>query len=236
MTDAPRLEWLGFLRTIIWHNSGFGTLRKIRRHLDDYEPRYDPMVVPIADSSAPSDTGDFLPSSKGNSTLRIQPTQKYYSVEDYHSLYLSGDLTPTAVVTAILPLIRRDTSPPGEHSIAWCDSRVDLILGAAKASTLRYKNKRPVGILDGVPTAVKDEYDVDGYRTHLGSKNDYTVEVAPGQSATSWCVKRLQEAGAINLGKLSMHEFGLGKHSPVNDHLVSNLSCDVYLLPFYNAV
>ena len=110
-------------------------------------------------------------------------------------------------------MIRRDISPPGEHSIAWWDSRVDLILAAAEASTLRYKNKRPIGILDGVPSGIKDEYDVDGYRTCLGSRNDYTPEVARCQSITGWRVKKLQEAGAINLGKLSMNEFGLGKYS-----------------------
>ena len=188
-------------------------MRKIRKHLNDYEPRFDPTVIPIADSSACTKTGDVLHSSSGASISEKISKRKSYSVADYHDLYLSGELTPTAVAKAILPMIRRDISPPGEHSIAWWDSRVDLILAAAEASTLRYKNKRPIGILDGVPSGIKDEYDVDGYRTCLGSKNDYTPEVARGQSITSWCVKKLQEAGAINLGKLSMHEFGLGKYS-----------------------
>ena len=181
--------------------------------MNDYEPRFDPTVIPIADSSACTETGDVLHSSSGASISEKISKRKSYSVADYHGLYLSGELTPTAVAKAILPMIRRDISPPGEHSIAWWDSRVDLILAAAEASTLRYKNKRPIGILDGVPSGIKDEYDVDGYRTCLGSKNDYTPEVARGQSITSWCVKKLQEAGAINLGKLSMNEFGLGKYS-----------------------
>lgn len=115
-----------------------------------------------------------------------------------------------AVAKAILPLIRRDTSPPGEHSVAWFDSRVDLVLAAAAASTLRWKEKRPLGPLDGVPTAIKDECDVEGYKTTLGSVNDYTTKTAPGQSISNWCVQKLEEAGVINLGKLSMHEFGLG--------------------------
>ena len=197
---------------MIWHNSGFGNLRRIRKHLDDYEPRYDPTVISRADFPARVKTGDVASPNSGTLPLDKIPKQKYYSVADYHALYLSGELTPTAVAKAILPLIRRDTSPPGEHSIAWWDSRVDLVLAAAKVSTLRYRNKRPIGILDGIPTGIKDEYDVDGYRTCLGSKNDYTPVVARGQSMTSWCVEKLQEAGAINLGKLSMNEFGLGKH------------------------
>lgn len=169
-------------------------------------------MIPANDSSASVVAGEALHSSLATSTLENLSKKKYYSVADYHALYLSGDLTPTAVAKAILPLIRRDISPPGEHSIAWWDSRVDLVLAAAEASTLRYKDKRPIGILDGVPTGIKDEYDIDGYRTCLGSKNDYTPEANRGQSITNWCVEKLQAAGAINLGKLAMNEFGLGKY------------------------
>ena len=181
--------------------------------MEDYEPRYDPTVIPITDSSARVEGGDILHDSPGTSPSQISQEMKYYSVADYHALYLSGELTPMAVAKTLLPLIRRDVSSPGEHSIAWWDSRVDLILAAAESSTLRYKHKQPIGILDGVPTGVKDEYDVDGYRTSLGSKIDYTPKAPQVQSTTSWCVAKLQEAGAINLGKLAMNEFGLGEYS-----------------------
>ena len=195
---------------MIWHNSGFGSLRKIRRYLEDYEPRHDPTVIPIYQGSAPVNAG-VSGHSKLSSSVSDKPSKKrYHSVVDYHALYLSGELTPTAVAKALLPLIRRDVSSPSEYSIAWWESRVDLILLAAEASTLRYKNNRPIGILDGIPVGIKDEYDVHGYRTSLGSKNDYSPIPTEGQSITSWCVVKLQEAGAINLGKLSMNEFGLG--------------------------
>jgi Asp-tRNA(Asn)/Glu-tRNA(Gln) amidotransferase A subunit family amidase len=139
-----------------------------------------------------------------------QGPNEYYSVADYQALYLSGELTPTAVARALLPLIRKDISPPGSHSIGWFDTRVDLVMAAAEASTLRYKNKAPLGPLDGIPAAIKDEYDIEGYTTCLGSVNDYTGKVPHGESITAWCVKKIEEAGAVNFGKLSMHEFGLG--------------------------
>ena len=196
----------------MWHNAGFGILRRIRKYLNDYEPRFDPTVIPVTESSARPDDRDVHHSFTNTRESRNSLENKYYSVADYHALYLSGELTPSAVAMAILRLIRRDISPPGEHSVAWIESRVDLVLAAAEASTLRYKNKRPIGILDGIPTGIKDEYDVDGYRSCIGSKNDYTPKASPGQSITSWCVKKLEEAGAINLGKLSMNEFGLGEY------------------------
>ena len=211
VTHATRLEWIGFIRLMIWHNAGFGSLRKIRKQLDDYEPRHDPTVIPINQSSATVNAG--LSDHSGSTTsVSDKPSRKrYHSVVDYHALYLSGELTPTAVAKALLPLIRRDISSPSEYSIAWWESRVDLIMLAAEASTLRYKTNRPIGIMDGIPVGIKDEYDVHGYRTCLGSKNDYSPITAQGQSTTSWCVVKLQEAGAINLGKLSMNEFGTGE-------------------------
>ena len=212
MAHAIRMEWLSFVRTFIWQNSGFGNLRKIRSYLEDYEPRYDPTVIPSADLSHDNEMEDTPSPVQKAPPLDTESQRRPYSVADYHSQYLSGNLTPTDVAKALLPLIRRDVSPPGEHSIAWWEHRVDLILAAAEASTLRYKNKQPIGILDGVPTGIKDEYDVDGYRTSLGSKNDYTPKAIEGQSMTAWCVEKLQAAGAINLGKLSMNEFGLGKY------------------------
>ncbi|MCJ1392498.1 hypothetical protein MMC18_005366 [Xylographa bjoerkii] len=206
---AVLVEWLGFLRTWLWQNAGFGDLRRIRQYLDTYEPRFDPTVIPIIKQAATAKSTEVAISNSRNSTEAEKATRKYYSVADYQALYTSGELTPTAVVRTLLPLIRRDTNPCGEYSIAWLHSRVDLILAAADASTLRYKENRPLSILDGVPTAVKDEYDVEGYQTCLGSRNEYTNGAAVNQSNTSWSVTRLEEAGAINLGKLSMHELGL---------------------------
>jgi hypothetical protein len=208
------LEWFGFVRRFIWADAGFSILRPIRRLIEDTEPRFDPTVFPL------EGTGEQVPgnqkSDAENDAARVPPaplgSSKRYSTADYRALYLSGELTPLAVVQSILPLIRRDTQPPGEHSVAWFDVKVDAVIKAAEASTLRYKEKRSLGPLDGVPTAVKDEYDIEGYRTSLGSVNDYTGKVVNEDGTIDpWCVKMLADAGAVILGKLSMHEFGMGK-------------------------
>ena len=61
-------------------------------------------------------------------------------------------------------------------------------------------------MLDGVPVAVKDEVDLAGYKKTLGSSRDYT----PTAEVTGWCIRKWEEAGAIVMGKLNMHELGLG--------------------------
>jgi Asp-tRNA(Asn)/Glu-tRNA(Gln) amidotransferase A subunit family amidase len=99
--------------------------------------------------------------------------------------------------------------PRSIHALAFFQSKAALVLRAAEASTVRYREGRPLGPLDGVPTAVKDEYDIEGYETSLGSANDYTGKILEDGSITTWAVRKLEESGAIIIGKTSMHEFGL---------------------------
>ncbi|KAM0330666.1 hypothetical protein ACHAQA_003618 [Verticillium albo-atrum] len=217
------MEHVGFIRNGAWKNARFGSIRDIWDHIVTTEPRHDPTVFPIED-----DTGETEPKTTALSEPEVQPTGEYKPARKsstfpntaafYRSQYLSGKLTPLDVAQAILPLIRRDTSPPGEHSVAWIEVHAELVLQAAEASTLRYKEKRSLGPLDGVPTAVKDEFDMLGYRTSLGTCHDYAefTESGPGvqghEDEVSWCVKKLEEAGAVILGKLSLHEFGMGQN------------------------
>ncbi|CAM1502511.1 Fc.00g044950.m01.CDS01 [Cosmosporella sp. VM-42] len=210
---AYLMESIRFIREHAWQNAGFACLRDIRDFIADYEPRYEPTVTPLPLS--PEDAGSQGQKAQLSALIeanRESRPRQFYSVADYRALYLSGEVTPTDVVNAIIPLIRRDASEPGKsgkHATAWLEIKLDLILKAAEASTLRYKSKQSLGALDGVPTAVKDEYDLDGYSTTLGSLTDYSGQALEGESITSWLPRKLEEAGAVIIGKLSMHEFGL---------------------------
>lgn len=212
------MEWLPIVRYVIWLNAGFGSLRKLLPDIQDYEPFYEPAIVPLPDPGAAEWTNEgrldlTLPASLPSPAADKYPSTRYYTAEDYHTMYLSGKLTPTDVARSLLPLIRKKDHPagaaPGPHQIAFFETREDLVLRAAEASTLRYRNQRPLGPLDGVPTAVKDEYDMDGYRSCLGSVNDYTSNQHEDGSITAWSVRKLQEAGCVVLGTLHMVEFGL---------------------------
>jgi hypothetical protein len=190
-----------FVQSILWKLNKFDKLKELPG-LDDYEVTHDPTVAPLAKPSAVENIPlTELP------TPRPRPSSNgYYTSADYHSLYKSGQLTPTDVANAILPLIRRDTSPAGPHSVAFLDSKVDLVTRAAEASTARYASGKPLSYLDGVPIAVKDEVDMANYKRMLGSRVDFTNPV----NETAWCIKMLEEAGAIVVGKTNMHEMGLG--------------------------
>ncbi len=176
------------------------------------ECRYDPTVIPTSDS-------DVAPASKATdpSGLRSSPPDlsgRYYTVLDFHEAYRTGQLTPTAVVEALLPLIRRDVEAPTDHATAFVEIREDLIRTAAEASTLRYKDGKSLGVLDGVPVGVKDQVDVKGYRTRCGMTKDFKER----PQVTSWCVSKWEEEGAIIMGKLNMHELGKGMNQLTSQH------------------
>lgn len=205
------MEQFGFIRRFIWKNAGFAALPSIREHIDEVEARFDPTVVPIEDHGSQR-------ASKTTRTLELEPlsgaefdsaTNGRYSVAHYRSLYLSAEITPLAVAKAILPMIRRDTSPPGKHSEAWIDVKPDLVLKAAEESTLRYKEKRSLGPLDGILAAIKDEYDVEGYATTLGSAKESIDGRDESKTVDSWVIEKLKEAGVIIVGKTAMVEYGM---------------------------
>ncbi len=62
------------------------------------------------------------------------------------------------------------------------------------------------GALHGIPIALKDLYETKGVRTTHGSK--FFAEHMPTSDGV--VVAKLNAAGAINLGKLNMHEIALG--------------------------
>jgi len=80
-------------------------------------------------------------------------------------------------------------------------------LEAADASDRRRAAGQTLSVLDGLPVAVKDLFDVAGYTTLAGSvlrEND------PAAEHDAVAVSRLRAAGAIVVGTTNMNEFALG--------------------------
>lgn len=137
---------------------------------------------------------------------------RYYTAGDYHQMYKSGQVTPLQVVETLLALT---TKPDSLYSNAWADSHGadHLALEAARASTERWAAGKPLGVLDGIPIGVKDDIDVKGYVNHIGMRYDAAVPFFSPKEKTTWPIQKLQEAGAIVIGKNTMHEVGSGRQT-----------------------
>lgn len=81
----------------------------------------------------------------------------------------------------------------------------DGALQAAAASDRRHAARQALGLLDGIPVAVKDNIAVAGLPRHGG-----TGAFADPQPTDATVVARLRAAGAVVLGTLNMHEGALG--------------------------
>ena len=219
-----------FLAKLLWANAGFSSLRGLKE-IDGIEARYEPVVIPIGkseDVSAHSYTNaeELRPIPAGTPTTDARDG-RFWSVKDYHEAYASGRITPTDVVNALLPLIRRDVKDKTAHSTAFLASNVPTILAAAEASTERWKAGKPLGVLDGIPMAVKDEVDVAGYARTFASSREYKKA---DHEDTAWCVKKWLEAGAILVGKTNMHEIGM---DTTNNNPVAGTPLNPYNSQYY---
>lgn len=202
---------INLISSFLWTNTGFGSLRQIK-DLDNYEPRYDPTVIRLLDPAK---------EVRNNGAFASKTSQSYnnqhHSAAAYTSLYNSEKSTPTKVIEGLLSRISASKS----HSTAFLQIIPEKVLAAAEGSTSRYAAGKPLSPLDGVPVAIKDELDLDGYEKSLGSPLDFTRK----EGGTSWCIQKFEDAGAIIIGKLNMHELGLdttnnnpNHGTPLNPH------------------
>jgi aspartyl-tRNA(Asn)/glutamyl-tRNA(Gln) amidotransferase subunit A len=87
---------------------------------------------------------------------------------------------------------------------AYCTTTFDLARDAAKKADDAVKKREKLGILNGIPTSIKDEMPIKGIRTTFGSK--LYENYIPNEDDA--CVERLKDAGAVILGKTNMSPFG----------------------------
>ncbi|MBI3789287.1 MAG: amidase [Gemmatimonadetes bacterium] len=127
------------------------------------------------------------------------------TIADFHAAYQSARTTPIAVADKLLALVAENDKAP-QPLKAFVALDADDVRAQAKASAARWAAGKPLGPLDGVPVAVKDEVDVQGYRTRLGTK-----ALGPEPAAADCgAVAGLRRAGAIIVGKTVMQEIGMG--------------------------
>lgn len=179
--------------------SGISGFRRL--HID--EP---PTPYPIYEVSRHATTSDIVPPDK----LPLPGTDSrkgfhFNAVSDYYTLYCEGKTTPKEVARKLIESIME--SEKGNKPLrAFLAYNPDDIMNQAEASEERFRNGNPLSILDGVPLTIKDQLDVKGYPTAIGTS---FLGNSPAEE-DSTVVARLRQAGAIIAGKTNMQELGMG--------------------------
>ncbi|HEY3449926.1 MAG TPA: amidase [Myxococcales bacterium] len=161
----------------------------------------------------PAASGPSAPPTLDSIHAARPEASPYTSALDYARAYRDGSVTPLAVAEAVLSAIDSSEalSPPMR---AWLALDRNDVARQAAASTERHKRGAPLGPLDGVPVAVKDEFDQVPYPTTAGTRF-LGRHRQPQADATA--VARLRAAGALLVGKTNMHEIGIDP-SGLNAH------------------
>jgi Asp-tRNA(Asn)/Glu-tRNA(Gln) amidotransferase A subunit family amidase len=125
------------------------------------------------------------------------------TVRAYREAYQRGTSDPVRAVRRLHEAILKLEG--GDEKMNFFISRKpEAVLADAEASTERWRAGTQRSVLDGVPVVLKDEVDLAGFVTTLGTK--FRSEVATRDSAVA---SRLKAAGALVLGKANMNEIGI---------------------------
>lgn len=129
------------------------------------------------------------------------------------------ELTSLTIVEAADLIEKRELSPfelTGAHlaRIEKLDSDLNCFitvtgeaaLEGARRAEKAIQNGDYLGPLHAIPLALKDLYETAGVRTTAGSK--FFHDHLPDKDCAAW--EKLRAAGAVNLGKLNLHEIALG--------------------------
>jgi amidase len=126
------------------------------------------------------------------------------TIADIHAAYRSGALTARNLVRMYLDRIDAyDKKGPAINSVIALNPKA---LDEAEALDAAFKASGPVGPLHGIPVLLKDQIDLEGMRTTLGSVlfKDYVPR------ANGFVVAQLKKAGVVFLGKVTLGELGGG--------------------------
>jgi len=139
----------------------------------------------------------------------MNPNIVYQSLTETTDLLRGGMIGSEELVRLQLERIERIN--PQLNCFITLSSEQALERAHAQDSLLR--EGREPGPLAGVPLALKDLFQTRGMRTTAGST--FCQDWLPDEDAA--CVQSLENAGAVLLGKLNMHEIALGVTN-VNPH------------------
>jgi aspartyl-tRNA(Asn)/glutamyl-tRNA(Gln) amidotransferase subunit A len=133
-------------------------------------------------------------------------TLAYAGIAELGRLFRRKEISPVELVRTLLARIER--LDPTLHCFVTLTA--ERALAEAQAAEARLQRGETASPLLGIPVGYKDIYATRGVLTTAGSA--VLADWVPDADAT--CVTRLQQAGAVMMGKLITHEFAMGIQLP----------------------
>ncbi|XP_023398935.2 glutamyl-tRNA(Gln) amidotransferase subunit A, mitochondrial isoform X3 [Loxodonta africana] len=115
-----------------------------------------------------------------------------------------GQITPTELCQKCLSMIKKT-----KFLNAYITVTEEEALKQAEESEKRYAKGQPLGDLDGIPVAIKDNFSTSAIETTCGS--NMLKGYVPPYNAT--VVQKLFDQGALLMGKTNLDEFAMGSGS-----------------------
>jgi amidase len=168
--------------------------------MNNWGPAIFPLLLAVTGLVASAPPGHAQVTGSNVVSFQVMET----SIDDIHVAFKSGTLTVHQLVQAYLDRINAyDKQGPNINSIITLNPRA---LEEADKLDTAYKISGLTGPMHGIPVLVKDEIDVAGLPTTLGTVvfKDYR----PTKDA--FVVAQLRKAGAIILGKTTLSEYAAG--------------------------
>ena len=119
-----------------------------------------------------------------------------------YNAYRNGSIKPSDIITKHLDLIANIDQHIGSYQEVWNEEAIK----AGAAADIALESGGDLGVLHGIPFALKDIFHVKGKKTTFGS----AVLTDQISQETGTLVRRLRNAGAIILGKSKTVECAFG--------------------------
>ncbi|NOK17573.1 amidase [Corallococcus carmarthensis] len=161
-----------------------------------------PIQYPLPPGAPPSESQTPVEqAARAVAASSVEPKRE--TVAAFARAYRDGSTDPVAVARKVHEAIERLDGGADRLGL-FIARKPEEVLRAAEASAERLRAGAPLSVLDGVPVVIKDELDLAGFPTTLGT----TFRTEPART-DSTVAARLKAAGAVILGKANMHEIGI---------------------------
>ncbi len=145
------------------------------------------------------------------------------SIQDLHQQLINKERSAVEITTEVLNRIEK--FEPKVQSFLMITG--DQALAQAKTVDEKIARGENIGLLEGIPIAIKDNMCTKGIRTTCGSR--ILENFVPSYEST--VTQKLKDAGAIIVGKTNMDEFAMGSSTENSGYHTTNNPWDITRVP-----